>query len=220
MTESIDETWLTTAKSEKLLNPRQLEMYREHRRDLLTWMLDKGQNPDVNIGYAEETVENRGYRLDMFYRWVWDVEDGYTDDITESHANAFMKYLHPQSYSQAYKAAFQKSIQTLFRWQEHELGKSVNWNPSVRFHDSSVPSSKEALTREERTQLREAVLDHESVPHYNSLTPEERDRWKQYLAQRFRKPKSEVSKKDVISIRTPPNSPPSDSATSALGSFS
>ncbi|MFB6227629.1 MAG: tyrosine-type recombinase/integrase [Halobacteriales archaeon] len=196
MSDPIDENWLTTAKSEQRLNPRELEVYREHRRNVLTWMLNKGQNPDVNIGYAEETVENRGYRLDMFYRWVWDVENRYTDNITKSHANAFMKYLHPQSYSQAYKAAFQKAIQTLFRWQEDQRGKSVNWEPAIRFQSSLMPSSKEALTREERTQLREAVLDHESVPHYNSLTPEQRARWKQYLAQRFRKPKSEVSKQD------------------------
>jgi len=30
------------------------------------------------------------------------------------------------------------------------------------------------------------------VPAYDNLTPSERDRWKQYLAQRFEKPKSEV----------------------------
>jgi integrase len=59
-----------------------------------------------------------------------------------------------------------------------------------------MPSLREALTREERTQPREAVLDHESVPHYNSLTPKQRDRWNRYLAQRFMKPKSEVTKAD------------------------
>jgi hypothetical protein len=67
MPDSINESWLTTAKSEQLLNPRELEMYREHRRNVVTWMLNEGQNPDANIGYAEETVENRGYRLDKFY---------------------------------------------------------------------------------------------------------------------------------------------------------
>lgn len=196
MEESIEESWLTTAKSEQQLNQRELEMHREHRRELLTWMLNRGQAPEANVGYAEGTVKNRSYRLDAFYRWVWDVEDSYTEDVTTSHANAFMKYLHPQSYSQAYKAGFQKAIDTLFRWQRYALGRNVEWNPSIHFHDSSVPSSKEALTRDERTQLREAVLDHESVPHYNSLTRKQRDRWKRYLAQRFMKPKSEVTKED------------------------
>ena len=39
-------------------------------------------------------------------------------------------------------------------------------------------------------------MEYGSVPHYNSVTPEERDRWKTYLSQRLQKPKSEVSKKD------------------------
>lgn len=110
-------------------------------------MLNKGQAPKANVGYAEGTVQNRSYRLDRFYRWVWEVEDGYTENITPSHANAFMKYLQPQSYSQAYKAAFQKAITTLFRWQKHDLGRDVDWDPAIRFYDSVVPSSKEALTR-------------------------------------------------------------------------
>lgn len=40
------------------------------------------------------------------------------------------------------------------------------------------------------------MLDHESVPHYNSLNPDQRKRWKRYLAQRFMKPKDEVTKDD------------------------
>jgi hypothetical protein len=196
MTEAIDEGLLTPSKSESRLNNRELEMYREHRRKLLTWMLNKGRAPEMNVGYAEEIVENRSYRLDMFYRWVWDIEDGYTENITISHANAFMKYLQPQSYSQAYKAAYQKSIHTLFRWQKHALTKNVDRQPTLHFYDSAVPSSVEPLTHDERQALREAVLDHESVPHYNSLSPKQRDRWKSYLAQRFQKPKPEVSKED------------------------
>jgi hypothetical protein len=47
---------------------------------------------------------------------VWDVEDRYTEHITIAHVNAFMQYLHPLTYSQGYKAPFQQSIQTLFRW--------------------------------------------------------------------------------------------------------
>lgn len=176
--------------------PRELEIYREHRRDVLTWLLDRGKYPDRGIGYAAKTVKNRGYRLDLFYRWVWDVEDGYTENITTSHANSFMKYLHPQSYSQAYKAAFQKAIQSLFRWQNYQRGENIDWKPIIHFHSSTAPSSREALTRDERQTLREAVLDHESVPHYNLLTPHQREKWKRYLSQRFMKPKDEVTKED------------------------
>ena len=193
---SIDEKWLTTSKSEAQLNDRQLEMYREHRRDLLGWMLNRGQNPEGEIGYARNTVKNRANRLDLFYRWVWDIEQGYTENITTSHANAFMKYLHPLSYSQAYKAAFQKAIHNLFDWQSYEQGRHVDWTPVIRYSDTGLPGDIEPLTREERTKFREAALSYGSIPNYNSVNPEERDQWKGYLAQRLGKPKSEVGKDD------------------------
>ena len=41
-----------------------------------------------------------------------------------------------------------------------------------------------------------ASLESGSVPNYRSLTPDQRDRWKAHLAQRFDKPKSEVSPAD------------------------
>jgi hypothetical protein len=64
--DSIEEEWLTTTKSERLLNPRGLEIYREHRRDVLTWLLDRGKHPESGIGYAAETVKSRGDCLDLF----------------------------------------------------------------------------------------------------------------------------------------------------------
>lgn len=187
---------MSTTKTAARLNDRQLEMYHDHRRRLLRWMLNKGKHPDAEIGYAENTVENRAHRLDLFYRWVWDIEDRYTEDITIAHANAFMKYLQPLGYSQGYKAAFQKAIQTLFRWQREELGKRITWNPDIRYRDSGVPSRRDPLTREERTRLREAALSYGTIPHYNSVSPDERDRWNAYLAQRLGKPKSDVEKAD------------------------
>lgn len=196
MPELIDEAWLTTAKSEQRLNEKQLEMYRAHRRDLLQWMRERGQVPNAHVGYAAETVKNRAGRLDILYRWVWDVEERYTEDITIAHANAFMKYMAQQPCSSAYKAAFQKAIETLFRWQKHERGKNVDWEPEIRYQDSSFPNSREALTRDERTRLREAALNYGMIPNYHAVTPEERDSWKKYLAQRFGKPKDVVTRAD------------------------
>jgi integrase len=39
-------------------------------------------------------------------------------------------------------------------------------------------------------------LEHGSVPHYNSVIPKERDKWKAHLAQRFGKPKEEIGMSD------------------------
>lgn len=44
--------------------------------------------------------------------------------------------------------------------------------------------------------IRDAALEYGSIPTYNNLTPPERDRWKAYLAQRFEKPKSDVTPDD------------------------
>jgi len=67
---------LVTDPVRKQLNQRQLTDYREERRDLLTWLRDLGKNPDRGKGYATDTVYNRAYRIDGFYRWVWDNDGG------------------------------------------------------------------------------------------------------------------------------------------------
>lgn len=196
MSKSVDEAWLSTKESERRLTDRELEMYPDHRHDLLKWMLEQGQAPSAHVGYAEETVKNRASRLDILYRWVWDIEERYTEDITVTHVNAFMKYVGQQPYSSSYKAAFQKAIFTLFRWQRHEQGKRVKWKPEYRYKDSSYPGSPPALTREDRTALREASISYGSLPHYNSVSPEERKKWTRYLAQLLGKPMKEVGKDD------------------------
>jgi len=83
---------------------------------VLEWLYNKGKNPLAEVGYAKTTVKQRGYRLDKFYRWVWDIEGDYTENITVSHANAYLKYLHPKPLSESYKASCEKLIKSLFDW--------------------------------------------------------------------------------------------------------
>lgn len=61
---------------------------------------------------------------------------------------------------------------------------------------SSAANPRDYLTREERSKIREAALESGSIPSYTDLSPNERDRWKAYLAQRFDKPKSDVTPAD------------------------
>jgi hypothetical protein len=65
---------LTTQNSESQLNQRQLTSYRAHRRRLIDWMLDEGKDPARGDGYAHSTATMRAYRLDKFYRDVWNAE--------------------------------------------------------------------------------------------------------------------------------------------------
>jgi len=185
---------LVTEKSYEFLNPRQVEAYRSHREQLIRWMLNLGKDPEQGKGLAEGTVRPRAYRLDDFYRYVWiDLDEGYTTDLTTGHADEYMRDIAVRDYSAVYKAGIQKALKTLFKWQQFQYGKDVDWEPELTFTDSSGSHSQgDYLVLEEREKLRQASLEHGSIPHYDTVTPEQRDRWKAYLAQRFGKPKAEI----------------------------
>ena len=82
--EAICRVPLVTDLSWEQLNERQRVNYREHRRKLLKWLHDLGKSPDKGEGYAEDTIYNRGYRLDVFYRW--EQEGSYPTAITTDYA--------------------------------------------------------------------------------------------------------------------------------------
>jgi len=197
MTDDFGEITLVTDKAKAQLDPRQLEAYKEHRRRLLTWLRSRGKNPKKREGYADSTVRQRAYRLDYLYRRVWKAEGHYTENITTDHADAWMEELADSDYSKTYKAACQKAAHSLFKWQRHDLGKSVYWTPRLNFSDDSgMHNPRDILTRDERNQLREAALEYGSIPHYASVTPEEREEWKRHLAQRFGKPIDDIGLND------------------------
>jgi len=140
------------------------------------------------------------WRLDKFYRHVWqELEDGYTESIDTTHADSWMEHLAHQELSAEYKSDCQKSCKTLFKWKKWKNNNSVevDWEPQINYSgDPGTHSPRDFITQSERRQLREAALEYGSVPSYNGLSPGERDRWKSHLAQRFGKPKSEVSPED------------------------
>lgn len=188
---------LVTGKARELLNPRQEVVYREFRRDLAEWMLNLGKNPEKAEGYSDATVEMRMNRLDLFFRWVWEQEGQYTQDVTTEHADDWMRHLAATEFKESTKAHYQTAVKTIFKWQRHARGKDVEWDPVIEYSDpSSTYQPREYLTREDRRKLREAAMEYGSVPHYNSLSPAERDRWKTHLAQRFEKPKAKIAKKE------------------------
>jgi len=181
--------------SAELLNERQQIDYRNQREQCLEWLLVFGKDPKKAEGYARTTVKNRAHRMDQFYRWVWD-QDGYTTNVTHDHADAYLTWLAKQDHSNAHKDNCRKALLMLYKWREHEHGLD-EWDPELSFstgHKTTAP--RDYLTREERGQIREAALEYGSVPSYKGLDSQERDRWKAYLAQRFEKPKSEVTPED------------------------
>lgn len=106
-----------------------------------------------------------------------------------------MRELAFSDKSRTHKANTQKSLKRYFKWTAYARG-SDEWEPAHSFSSSSSPNPRDYLTIEERVRIREAALEYGSIPAYGGLTPDERDRWKALLAQRFGKPKSEVGSED------------------------
>ncbi len=193
--DEISELPVVTEVAEEYLNPRQLLDYEDERKDCLRWLLSIGKRPEKGEGYAFGTVKPRSYRMDQFYRWVWEQENGYTANIKPSHADQWTRHLAQTDYSNTHKANCQKSVQMLFKWRHREHGVE-NWDPSIRFSENSSSQPRDYLTREERGKVRDAALEYGTIPSYSNLAPSEREKWKIHLAQRFSKPKSEISPED------------------------
>lgn len=64
MNEKLEEVNLVPEKTAELLGERQVESYREHRREYCTWMLEQGKHQQRRDGYSLETVKMRAYRLE------------------------------------------------------------------------------------------------------------------------------------------------------------
>lgn len=193
---TLEEISLVTEPSANFLNERQRTDYRSERKACLRWLLAVGKDPEKAEGYALGTVRPRASRMDQFYRWVWDEEGGYTTQITHNHADEWMQELAYQDYSDAHRSCCQKAAQMVFKWRAHERGGEI-WEPQIRFSSGGKTTTpRDYLTREERRLIREASLEYGSVPRYSNLTPDQRDRWRAYLAQRFEKPKTDVTPDD------------------------
>ncbi|SNR71382.1 Phage integrase family protein [Halorubrum vacuolatum] len=159
-------------------------------------MLTFGKDPEKADGYAKSTVKNRAARMDQFYRWVWEQEDGYTSNLTHEHADGYLRHLARRECSNAHKNACRKAVMMLFKWRHHQRGAEP-WTPEITFsRENQSTAPRDYLTREERSKIRDASLEYGDVPKPDSVYGEERDRWEAYLAQRFEKPKAEVTKAD------------------------
>lgn len=190
-----DEITVVTEPAEEYLNHKQLVDYRSERENCISWLLTFGKDPSKANGYALGTVKPRSYRMDQFYRWTWQQEDGYTTRITHDHADNWMRHLAQKEYSNTHRTNCQKAVKMLFKWWANQRG-GKQWDPEFTFTETSSTSPKDYLTRKERNLIQDAALEYGSIPTYSNVASSERERWRQYLAQRFEKQKSEISVKD------------------------
>lgn len=168
--------------------------YAGHREDYIRWLANVGKTPEEAKGYAESTVGRRAHGADKFLRWVWtDHHERYTLDVGTEAADAYCReVLAVSDHSASHLSNTQKALTTYLRYNDVE-----NWDPDINFSGENPDMApREYLTRDERRILREAVLEYQTIPSYRSLTPEQREEWQHYLAERLRKPMDDVGPED------------------------
>ena len=110
--------------------------------------------------------------------------------------SVYMGALAYRDTSNADKANHQKAVRMLFKWRAHEQG-CQHWSPSITFSSAdSASQPRDYFTQDERSRLREAALEYGSVPVSEEVSASEREHWRAHLAQRFEKPKTEISEAD------------------------
>ena len=186
-----------TEPVEEQLSPRKLTDYREYKESLLRWLSRVGKNPTKREGYADETVRNVTYHTDRFYRWKWETTGRYTTSLIPDEADDYLEVLvmSEEDYSDSYIHTAQKCLKRVFKFWNAKRGKNFEWDSDYSF-SINQHAPKDFLTRDEQQAIREASLELGSIPAYTTVTGEDRDRWAAYLAQRFEKPKSEITRED------------------------
>jgi integrase len=187
---------ITTEKAAAQLDDKQQLLYEDHRKKLARWALTMGKNPARADGYARETVKMRLYRLDKFYRFIWDAH-GFTLDASPDYADDWMRELAKTDNSQTYNAACQKAVKMLFKWRRDEYAEAISWDPVITFSSNTAgTTSRHYFALDTLNRLATASLEYDSLPSPQSVTPEERDSIEAYLAMRFGKPKHAVTAED------------------------
>lgn len=182
------------------LHPDELAAYRDFREAFIAWLLVEGKDPAAVEGYAPKTVQNTAYRTSKFFRFVWEVEGGFTLEITHDHADDYLDHLAYAGASGTHGDQERKALLRLFRWLETERGYD-SWEPTRSFTPSNSIRPPDYLTLDERQSIREAALDYGAIPGYNDLTPGERDRWRGYVARMLGKRPADVHPDDWATVQ-------------------
>lgn len=199
--EKIDGIGVLSQNSERPLNELQLEDYRDHRRGLIKWALNLGE--ESRPGTGVRTVHGRSpcTKARQVLPLIWKQEDDYTLNISTSHADEFVYELAQQDHSNSSKAGCIKSLKMLFNYKSFKQQKEIEWGPPVNFSSGlETYAPRDYLTPDELKRLMES-LKLGTIPNYRSVTPRERSRWKAYLAQRFEKPKNEIGLEHSVESR-------------------
>lgn len=193
--------------NETELNDKQEAIHQNHMEEFTAWMRRCGMEPEKKEPLAESTAKNYRSRVKSLFEWVW-AECDYTTRLEIEHADAYAKMLSEdaickssgEAYAGSSKRKETNALEKYFEWLAHEQG-GKEWECDYDYEENST-RTRDYLLKDERRTLRDAVLDYGTVPAYNDLSPNERDRWKAHIAQKLGKPKNEVSPSDWDHLNT------------------
>ncbi|MFK5603756.1 MULTISPECIES: tyrosine-type recombinase/integrase [Haloferax] len=168
--------------------------YYDFKEEVLTWLANYGKHPEKGEGLAESTLQSTHYKLETVFRWLWDYEQKYTTDLTPEKADRFIHLLNmSDGMIDSSVLHHLKVIKRFFKFHNHVHGTDYDWDPDVELSQSNG-DERDYLHRRAFKALYKAALDFGTVKSYHSssMTPEERDRIKTYLARRNGVPKDEI----------------------------
>lgn len=169
--------------------------YEQWKKSFLIWLRVEGKKPDRLEGFSESVVRQSSMKADQLMRWNWE-ENGYTTEITPEDADRIMKELGRHSdYGDSALTSFISTFKRIFKYKNREKGQNFEWECNYATGGDEV-TNRDYIKPDEFGSLYEAALGYGTVRHYANCTPEERDRIKAHLAQRFEKPKDDVTPDD------------------------
>lgn len=201
MTDQTDEQTFEflSADSVAQLSSKKRSLYADRWSDLLEFLRTEGKEPERNRGYAQSNLRPVARRIHQLHEYCWENCNSFLD-ISTADADQVIKDLNEDKfvtrtgdpYSEASKRKFSDALSTYFRF------AGETWEPEIQFGANTGASeeSSDPFTLAERSQLMDASLEYRAPPCYSNLSPEERDRWKGYIAQLNGKKKESVTMED------------------------
>jgi integrase len=171
------------------------EAYHDYKEEFIHWLLRCGKKPFKNIGYAEDTVQTTHYKTDQIYRWKWEQGGEFTKDFSPDDAEAFIDMLVSETtFADREVRDFIKTIKRLFKWRSDKGVVDYEWKYSKvdQLQQQGISKRRHYFEQHEMAALYDAAIERSAIKNYHNMTPEERDRMKAHLAQRFGTPKEDI----------------------------
>lgn len=159
---------------------------------LAHWLANKGKDPEIDDGYASDTVEKMLYRIHDFYLYVQD-RKGFTMYPSTAIADEYMGVVARSDNSGSHKDNVRKSLKALYKWMAFN-GKGEEWSYDRTF-EKSDSSPWDIFSSEECERIRLEILA-DPLPPFDGLDDDERDPYRSYLSQKFGVPKEEVGREE------------------------